>query len=188
MTKKDYDKAIEDYTEAIRLNPQFASAVLRKRALAQAEKKEYDKAIEDFTEVIRLDPQSEWFRHRGDAWADKREYDKAINDYTEAIRLDPKDAYALRDLAWLYSTCPNAKFRDGKKAVTVATQACELTGWKDGYKLNTLAVAYAESGDFEKALKYQKQALEDKVAEKELGDKWRMRLKLYEQKQPYHKP
>ena len=60
-------------------------------------------------------------------------YDKAIADYNEAIRLDPKYALAYNGLAWLAATCPDAKYRDGKKAVQSAVTACKLTEWKEAY-------------------------------------------------------
>ena len=54
--KGDHDKAIADFTEAIRLNPKDAEAYYS-RGGAYGEKGDYDKAIADFTEAIRLNPQ-----------------------------------------------------------------------------------------------------------------------------------
>ena len=55
--KGRYDRAIEDYDKAIRLNPKFAIA-WRNRGSTFALKRQYDRALEDFNEAIRLDPQS----------------------------------------------------------------------------------------------------------------------------------
>ena len=90
--KKDYDKAIADFNEAIRLDPKLALAY-NNRGNAWDAKKEYDKAIADFNEAIRLDPKLALaYNNRGTAWMAKKDYDKAIADYNEAIRLDPKHA------------------------------------------------------------------------------------------------
>ena len=92
--KKEYDKAIADYNEAIRLDPKYRPCLQQPR-LRLDEKKEYDKAIADFTEAIRLDPKyATPSTTAACAWSDKKEYDKAIADLHEAIRLDPKDADA----------------------------------------------------------------------------------------------
>ena len=92
--KGEFDKAIADFTEAIRLDPRRAEAYWG-RAHAYAKKGEFDKAIADFTEAIRLDPRhAEAYCGRAYAYAKKGEFDKAIADYTEAIRLNPKYAEA----------------------------------------------------------------------------------------------
>ncbi|MBI1916608.1 MAG: tetratricopeptide repeat protein [Planctomycetes bacterium] len=184
LHKKEYDKAIKDFTEAIR-DPKFATA-FGNRGNAYLHKKEYDKAIKDFTEVIRLDPKNALtFLNRGYAYQQRKEYDKAIKDYTEAIRLDPNSAFAHNNLAWLLATCPNGTVRDGKKATEHATRACELSRWKDSSHLGTLAAGHAESGNFKEAVKWQKKAIGLGFEDKEDLKKARQRLKLYEGSKPY---
>ena len=185
--KKEYDIAIADYNEAIRLDPQSALA-FNNRGYAWHNKKEYDKAIADYNEAIRLDPQSALaFNNRGYAWHNKKEYDKAIADYNEAIRLDPQSAEAYNSKAWLMATCPEAKYRDGKRAVESATRACELSDGKEPNYFGTLAAAYAESGDFDKAVESQTKAIELLKDEKDKED-FQSRLDLYKARKPYRTP
>jgi tetratricopeptide (TPR) repeat protein len=185
---KDYDRAISDYDEAIRLERD--SAVMhRNRGLAQAARGEHDKAIADFTEALRLNPKSPFAHNsRGNAWAAKEAYDKALVDYELALRLDPKNSWAHNNLAWLRSTCPDRRYRDGKKAVRAAQRACELCDWKEPYHLGTLAAACAEAGDFPSAVRWQKKMLEMLPKDDSQYESARARLRLYQNHKPYRLP
>ena len=141
--------------EAIRCDSSFAPAY-RLRGKARYQQKQYDQAIADFSAVIRRDPKdsadelvvSSAYFNRALAWNAKGDYDRAIADYDEAIRRDPKDPAAYNNRAWLWATCPDARFRDGALAIASATRACELSNWKKASRLGTLAAACAEAGDF----------------------------------------
>ncbi len=105
----EYDKAIADYDEAIRLGPDYAFAY-NNRGLAYYCKKEYDKAITDYDEAIRLRPDlAVAFNDRGRAFHDKKEYDKAIEDYNEAIRLRPNYFFAYHNRGALWRCGLNSR-------------------------------------------------------------------------------
>ena len=113
----------------------------------------------------------------------KGEPGKALADFNEAIRLDPNATMPYRGRALIYATCPDARLRDGKKAVEDATKACEITHWKEGNNLGSLAAAYAESGDFDSAVEWQTKA-RDLAPEKEKAD-FESRLDLFKAHKPY---
>jgi tetratricopeptide (TPR) repeat protein len=88
----EYDRAVEEFDQAIRFDPRLSLA-FNNRGAAYADKAQYDRAIEDYDRAIRLDPKyAAAFSNRGNAYADKTRYDRAIEDYDQAIRLDPKYA------------------------------------------------------------------------------------------------
>jgi tetratricopeptide (TPR) repeat protein len=184
--KGEHDKAIADYTKALAIDPKNVNAYIN-RGSAWHAKGEDDKAIVDYTKALAIDPKNvNAYISRGAVWHAKVKYGEAIADYTKAVAIAPKAHRAYLNLAFIHATCPDAKFRDGKKSVENASKADELTGGKDPAVLHTLAAAYAESGDFAKAQEWQEKAIE--LAPEEWKKELRARLELYKQGKPYHEP
>ena len=65
----------------------------------------------------------------------------------------------LGRFAWFRAACPDESLRDGKAAIRMSMRACELSKWEDSPDIEALAAAYAETGDFDKAVKFQTQAI-----------------------------
>jgi len=118
-------------------------------------------AIRVYSDILAKEPDSGLvLRARADALLGIGKHAEAIVDYEKALKLQPKDAGVLNNLAWVLATSPEAKLRDGKRAVDLATKACELTKYKAAHILSTLAAAHAESGDFKTAVKWSEKAFE----------------------------
>jgi S1-C subfamily serine protease/regulator of sirC expression with transglutaminase-like and TPR domain len=119
MDKEEYDGAIKDFSEAIRLDPRNAQAYLE-RGFAWACKDEFDNAIKDYDMAIRLDPKNaRAYMNRGAARARKREFDNAIKDYDVAIQLGWKrtDVLTVRGDAWRDKKDYDRAFHDYDEAI-----------------------------------------------------------------------
>ena len=97
-----YSKAVDDFSKAIQLDPNYADAY-NNRGVAYYDLKKYDEAIRDYNYAIQFDPNNKQaYYNRGNAYDDLGKYDDAIRDYNYAILLDPnnKEAYNNRGNAY----------------------------------------------------------------------------------------
>jgi tetratricopeptide (TPR) repeat protein len=179
-------EAVDDLNKVMELNPEFVGAYIN-RANIYVRKGELDKAIADYNAALLRDPTlADIYIARANIFIQRKNYQQAVRDLQAAAQIKTKrPERVLNSLAWLRATCPEAEIRNGKEAVELAFKACELSEWKDWSIIDTLAAAYAEQGDFDQAIKYQKQVLEIGKSSNDY-DKIKQHLALYEQHTPYH--
>lgn len=179
------DDAISDYETALELSPRNIEARLRLAEICLLQKKP-QRAIMHTTVALKIDKnlvcahviQAKAYAQLWIIWRARAELETALN-------LRPRDrAEALNDLAWCQATAPQHLLRDGSKALAEASEACELSHWKNPSYIDTLAAACAEAGDFDGAVKYAQQVLAMGAGP---ANKSRMekRLALYQRHKPY---
>jgi tetratricopeptide (TPR) repeat protein len=114
-------------------------------------------------------------------------YAEGLKEFDYLVSLHPRNvtlARALSDRAWFRATCPNASFRNGQQAVKDAKAACSIMIWKDEHMIDTLAVACAETGDFNSAVQYAAQALAVKGISPDSTKLFKQHLALFQQHKP----
>ena len=92
------DLAIEQYTEAISIDPEFPDAYFD-RGIAFHRIEDYDRAIADYTQTIALDPEYVLsYYQRGVVYYYQGDIDKAISDLNKVTELNSSYAlaYAVR--------------------------------------------------------------------------------------------
>jgi len=179
----ELEDAIASFDKAIALDSRHAPSYAA-RGAARLEKDDPENAIVDLDMAIEIDPTfGGFYSWRGLAHKTLGAYAEAIADYREAIQMAPQDPWPRGALAWLMATCPDAEFRDGKKAMGLARLARRLAHSEDWLVLDTLAAACAEVGEFEEAIRWQERVIplapENKKAACE------DRLDLYRARKPY---
>ena len=103
MTLRQIDEAIERYSCAIKLNPNYTDAY-NNRGVAYGKQDDCDRALANFDIAIDLNPNyAAAYYNRGGTYSDKGDYDLAITDYTKAIQLNPDYASAYNNRGVAYS-------------------------------------------------------------------------------------
>jgi tetratricopeptide (TPR) repeat protein len=158
FAREDYIAAVQEFTEAIRLNPKDYEYYYY-RGNAFSDKGDHDSAIRDFDEAIRINPNNQLSylrRARIYEW-NKEDYDSAIRDYSEAIRIDPNNKinYMFRaNLLFWDKEDYDSAIRDCSEVIRIDPN--------DGRAYNLRAQAHGAKGN-------KKSADNDYAKAKELG-------------------
>ena len=106
---------------------------------------------------------------------------EAIADFKKALETTPDSPSMLNNLAWVLATSPDDKLRDGKESIRLAEKAVKLTKEKAAYILSTYASGFAETGDWDSAVKWSEKAIDQNRKEVEAAKDKDEKKRLEEQ-------
>ena len=177
------DDAVARYQEAVRINRDFAKAH-HNLAEALVSQGDFAAAMKHFREVLRIQP-DDAAAHTGlgVVLGANGDYPNAVRHFEQALARQPNYLVALDNLAWIRATHPDPVLRNGADAVKLAQRVCKLTNYQSAFGLDALAAAYAESGQFDEAVRSQEKAVRLAPAPQQAG--LRERLALYQQGKPF---
>ncbi|XP_058670816.1 mitochondrial import receptor subunit TOM34 [Ammospiza caudacuta] len=95
VKKGNHKKAVEKYTESLKLNKECATYT--NRALCYLSLKQYKEAAQDCTEALKLDPKNvKALYRRAQALKELKDYKSSIADLKSLLKTEPKNTAALR--------------------------------------------------------------------------------------------
>ena len=189
--EKKFPLAIRDTITLLQLAPQ-GSGIQRQLQLQLAFYYAADKrprrAVKLYNRLLKADPGNFLARQaRADTSLSIGDHKTAIKDYEVLLKARPKHDGVLNNLAWTLATSPDKEIRNGKRAIQLGLDACKVTQYKKPHILSTLAAAYAEAGDFKKAIEWSTKAVElqKKNKQRDIGDQLKKELESYKKKKPW---
>lgn len=122
------------------------------------------------------------------AYAANQMWSEAIVLFKKLLAKSPNDLSTIQRLAWIYATCPEEKFRDAQLALQYARIYFDQAGRISPVSWDTLAAAYAQAGEYEKAVDAISQGINrlEHLGRTDLISAYQKRLDLYKQKKSYH--
>lgn len=154
-----FDEALVRFRKCAALRPQFAPAQMMIGMMLKR-LGDLDGAEAQLRQAAQQTPQFAPLRAMlADTWAAQGRVPESIQLLQQIIAADPKVVAAHERLAWILATAPDPLGRGSSEAVRAAQQAARLTLKLDAQPLDTLGVAYAAIGRFDRAIDAAEHAL-----------------------------
>ena len=187
LQKRRVDDAIAHYQKAVAIRPDY---FLARYGLGHAllEGGKFDAAIEHSRAALLIQPNNaDCHTILAIALDEEGQSVEAVKHYEKALQISPQSVSALNNLAWLLATGSNASLRNGARAIQLARQADQLSGGTNALVLRTLAAAYAEAGQFGKAIESARTAMQLGRSQRadSLVTELQQQIALYELALPY---
>jgi tetratricopeptide (TPR) repeat protein len=185
---KKYDEALAILEEIHKKEPEKDNVALLMINVFSSQKKNR-KALEYLTPLLEKSPENiALLRIKSQILIALNRHSDAAKILETVIKAEPEDEVSINNLSWILSTSPADSVRNGKRALELAEKASELTKYKKAYILSTLAAAYAETGNFEKAIEWSEKSIEYANEDENVSeriDDLRKELDSYKQQKPF---
>lgn len=185
MDRGELEVALRHFSKAIETNPSDGS-LYGDRGYIHHRLRKYKEAIQDYSQALETGPDEYkiiYLFNRAASYQESGEYSNAKLDYESVLKRKPDDVECRNALAWLLATCPDETLRDGLASLAHGRKCLDDTDEPGWHLLDTLAVAQAECGRFEEAVKTQLRVVE--LAPIEEKDSCRQTLDSYRKGVPY---
>jgi protein O-mannosyl-transferase len=173
------------YRQALALNPRYADAYSNLGCALETQGK-LAEALANFQAALELNPhQPDTHENLGRICYRQAKVAEAYMHWREVLAARPKHASILVQMALSLATNPDASLRNGAEAVRLANHAVQVTGGREPLAYDALAAAYAETGQFNEAVRAAQQALElSPAANSQQLEVRRQRIRLFQAGQP----
>ena len=187
LTADKAEESLPHLRKAIELKSDYGRAL---GALAQAleDVGQTDDALKTFEKALEATPRDVELYDDYAKFLDRTERpQEAVAVLRKGHEQVPDDPALANNLAWCLATSKHTEVRDGTEAVKLAEGLVAALGAENAATLDTLAAAYAEAGQFDKAVENATRAFEiarGKGREK-LASRIAARLALYKKGRPF---
>jgi tetratricopeptide (TPR) repeat protein len=184
------EEAISLLQAAIDLRPDNSPAQ-ENLAKALLQKGQVADALVHYRKLLELQPDNiEVHNIVGTVLIQQGRIKEGIEEWQKVLAIQPDNGNAMSNLAWVFATSPDDSVRDGTKAVQLASEALRISGHRIPILFRTLAAAYAETGEFSKAIQTAQQGIElaSSQGNSSLVAELQGNIALYQEQRPLRDP